>query len=131
MKNGDKIPIIKYFFKIGYFLQKYIVTSEPTDIQLNAAVEAMKKLLTLEEEFNKTPMQKLIDALPQNIGDIKYHMLDAVYLHPLSEKVNENGIAHIWQSYTGQRNGIFAVEHYTSYTSSDYDYFLAEPAKDA
>lgn len=37
-------PVINILFKLGYFLQEHIFTLEPTDIQLNQAIETFKLL---------------------------------------------------------------------------------------
>jgi len=48
IKNGDRLPVIKLFFKLGYFCQQRFFTREPSDAQLRAAIDAMKKLTELQ-----------------------------------------------------------------------------------
>lgn len=54
-------PIIRFIFKLGYAFQKYVVTSEPTDFQLNQAIEAFK--LLEEAETGKIPENELQELL--------------------------------------------------------------------
>jgi len=49
LEGGDKLPIIKYFFKAGYWCQEKLFTREPTDEQLLAAIATAKVLVKLEE----------------------------------------------------------------------------------
>lgn len=37
-------PVLRWIFKLGYLFQKYIFTREPSDFQLNQAIEAFKIL---------------------------------------------------------------------------------------
>lgn len=48
LDKGDEYPVIRLFFKFGYWCQQKIFTREPTDFQLEAAVDTMKKLLEAE-----------------------------------------------------------------------------------
>ena len=48
IENGDKLPIIKVFYRFGYWCQGKLFTSEPTDLHLVAAIETLKKLIELE-----------------------------------------------------------------------------------
>jgi len=50
LKNGEKIPIINLLLKIGNWFQEKLFTSEPTDKQLLAAIDTVKKLIALEEQ---------------------------------------------------------------------------------
>ena len=50
LKNGDKIPVLKLFFKLGHWCQQRLFTKEPTDIQLIASIETINKLIELEFE---------------------------------------------------------------------------------
>ena len=50
IKNGDKLPVIKLFFKLGYWCQQRIFTREPSDIQLLASIDAMNKLIEMQTE---------------------------------------------------------------------------------
>ena len=52
LNNSSKLPVLKYFYKVGGFLQKYIVTREPSDEQLEEAIRAMKLLLEVENNLN-------------------------------------------------------------------------------
>ena len=47
--NGDRIPVISAFYRLGYLLQQHLFTSEPTDIQLSAAIETLGRLVELEK----------------------------------------------------------------------------------
>jgi len=49
LENGSKLPIIKYFFKAGYWCQEKLFTREPTDEQLIAAIDTVGVLVRLEE----------------------------------------------------------------------------------
>jgi len=44
LKNGEKVPVIKWFIKLGGFFQQKLFTAEPTDDQILAAIETIKKL---------------------------------------------------------------------------------------
>ena len=46
--DGDKKPVLKYFYKVSFWVQKYVFTKEPEDIQLQAAILAMQVLVDLE-----------------------------------------------------------------------------------
>jgi len=48
INNGDKRPIVKYFHRVGFWLQQNLFTIEPTDAQLQAAISAMHVLVGLE-----------------------------------------------------------------------------------
>ncbi|MCL2047036.1 MAG: DUF1385 domain-containing protein [Oscillospiraceae bacterium] len=48
MKKGHELPIIKLFYKFGYFCQEKLFTTEPDDAQLLAAIATMERLLELE-----------------------------------------------------------------------------------
>ena len=50
VNDGEKKPIIKYFYKTGMWLQKNLFTIEPTDQQLQAAISTMKVLIELEAD---------------------------------------------------------------------------------
>ena len=45
LENGDRLPVIKIFFKFGGWCQQHIFTMEPTDAQILASIETMKKLI--------------------------------------------------------------------------------------
>jgi len=47
LDRGEKLPVIKWLFKLGGFFQQKLLTAEPTDAQLLAAIETMKKLKSL------------------------------------------------------------------------------------
>jgi len=49
LTNGDKMPVIKWFFKFGYWCQQHLFTREPSDIQILASIGAMKKLVELSK----------------------------------------------------------------------------------
>jgi len=49
IENGDKILILKPFFKIGSWFQQYLFTREPTDEQIIASIATVNKLIELEE----------------------------------------------------------------------------------
>ena len=49
LENGSELPIIKYFFKAGYWCQEKLFTREPTDEQLLAAIDTAEVLIKLEE----------------------------------------------------------------------------------
>lgn len=54
-------PIIRFIFKLGYAFQKYVVTSEPTDFQLNQAIEAFKLLEEAETgKISENELQELL-----------------------------------------------------------------------
>jgi len=48
LENGDKYPVIKWFFNFGHICQQKLFTSEPTDEQINASIETINKLIELE-----------------------------------------------------------------------------------
>jgi len=48
LDNGENIPVIKLFFKLGGLFQHYLFTREPDDVQLSAAIETVKVLVDLE-----------------------------------------------------------------------------------
>ena len=50
LNKGDKYPLLKIFFKFGYFCQEKFLTKEPTDIQINASIIAFKKLIELNKK---------------------------------------------------------------------------------
>ena len=47
-RNGDNLPVTKHFFKLGYWCQEKLFTSEPSDEQLISTINALKKLLEKE-----------------------------------------------------------------------------------
>ena len=51
--GGDRLPVLSWLFKLGYFLQKHLFTAEPTDSQLAAAVAAVKTLAEAEKAAGK------------------------------------------------------------------------------
>ena len=51
--DGDKKPVLKHFYQVSFWLQKYVLTKEPDDIQLQAAILAMQRLVDLERAENK------------------------------------------------------------------------------
>ena len=57
LEKGDKMPIIRIFFKLGYFCQQKLFTREPSDIQLTASIDTLNKLIELECETE-------VDAVP-------------------------------------------------------------------
>jgi len=50
LRNGDRYPVIKVFFKLGQFCQQRLFTKEPTDIQITASIETVNKLIELESK---------------------------------------------------------------------------------
>ena len=50
LKSGDKIPVLKMFFRFGHWCQQRIFTIEPTDLQLVASIETINKLIEIELE---------------------------------------------------------------------------------
>ena len=50
LENGDKYPIIKLFFMFGQWCQQKVFTREPTDNQIIASIETLKKLIELENQ---------------------------------------------------------------------------------
>ena len=55
-------PIINIIFKLGYMFQNYVVTSEPTNMQLKRAIEAFKILEKAEnDKFTENEIQDLLN----------------------------------------------------------------------
>jgi len=50
LEKGDELPIIKVFYKVGFWCQQHLFTSEPTDRQIEVSIDTMKKLIALENE---------------------------------------------------------------------------------
>lgn len=48
---GYKIPIIKYFYKLGLLLQKYLTTAEPDKEQIEVGIACINKLLEESEIY--------------------------------------------------------------------------------
>ena len=53
IENGDKKPILKYLYRVGFWLQQKIFTAEPDDAQLLAAISAVKTLVGLEQAIEE------------------------------------------------------------------------------
>jgi len=51
--DGDNKPILKYFYRISFWLQERFYTTEPEDFQLQAAISAVKVLIDLENNEEK------------------------------------------------------------------------------
>ena len=49
LEKGDGLPVVKLFFKLGYWCQQHIFTLEPKDDQITASIEAMNKLIGLQK----------------------------------------------------------------------------------
>ena len=47
IKNGPQKPVLKYLYRFSMFIQKHVVTKEPTDNQVECAKLAMLALLEL------------------------------------------------------------------------------------
>lgn len=56
-----KTPVICWFFKLGYWFQEHVCTSEPSDVQLNQAIEAF--VLLEKAETDQIPEDKLQELL--------------------------------------------------------------------
>lgn len=57
-------PIICYLFKIGYWLQEHILTREPTEQQLNQAIEAFRLLEQAETgQISENEIQNLLKGV--------------------------------------------------------------------
>lgn len=52
MKKGDQLPVIKLFYKFGYWCQQKIFTREPSDLQILASIDTMKQLIALQNSDN-------------------------------------------------------------------------------
>ena len=50
LENGDKYPVITVFFRFGQWCQQKLFTREPTDKQIIASIETLKKLIDLESQ---------------------------------------------------------------------------------
>ena len=48
LDNGDSIPVIKLFFKLGQWCQHRIFTREPSDNQIIASIDTLQTLINLE-----------------------------------------------------------------------------------
>ena len=48
LENGEKYPIIKVFFRFGHWCQEKLFTKEPSDIQIIASIDAINRLIELE-----------------------------------------------------------------------------------
>ena len=48
LKNGDRLPVLKVFFRLGQWCQQRLFTKEPTDIQIIASIETINTLIDLE-----------------------------------------------------------------------------------
>lgn len=48
ISDGEKLPVLKPFFKLGNWCQQHIFTREPTDAQILASIDAMKSLIELQ-----------------------------------------------------------------------------------
>lgn len=48
IKDGDKKPVLKYVYRVGYFVQRHIVTREPEDFRLRGAADAVNLLVRAE-----------------------------------------------------------------------------------
>jgi uncharacterized protein YqhQ len=46
--NGDTKPILKYFYRVSFWLQDKFLTKEPEEYQLKVAITAIKELVDLE-----------------------------------------------------------------------------------
>lgn len=49
INNGENLPVIKWFYKFGKFVQEKIVTKEPTDEMIKSSIIALEKLIELEK----------------------------------------------------------------------------------
>jgi len=54
IEKGDQLPVIKLFYKFGYWCQQKIFTREPTDLQIMASIDTMKKLIELQNSTDCT-----------------------------------------------------------------------------
>jgi len=50
LKNGERLPIVKWFFRFGGFCQQNLFTAEPTDGQILATIDTLKKLVPAGEK---------------------------------------------------------------------------------
>ena len=46
--KGDKLPLFKYIYKIGYWCQQKLFTLEPSDVQIKTFIGTLNVLLELE-----------------------------------------------------------------------------------
>jgi uncharacterized protein YqhQ len=53
LKNGDKLPVISLFYKLGYILQQHVFTLEPSDFQIRVSIQAISRLIELERTGKK------------------------------------------------------------------------------
>lgn len=53
IKNGENLPVIRYFYKVGKVLQEKFTTKEPTDEMILNSIVAINILIGLEEEAIK------------------------------------------------------------------------------
>ena len=49
--EGDKYPVLNLFFKFGYWCQHNLFTKEPSDIQITASVDTIKRIIELENNI--------------------------------------------------------------------------------
>jgi uncharacterized protein YqhQ len=49
LDKGDTYPVARLFFKFGYFCQQKFFTKEPSDLQIIAAIDTIKKIMDLEK----------------------------------------------------------------------------------
>ena len=49
LENGKDLPILKHFFRVGFWFQDRLFTLEPSDAQLSASMETLKVLVDLEQ----------------------------------------------------------------------------------
>ena len=49
LDNGERLPVIKLFFKLGYWCQEHMFTLEPTDAQIVASIDTIKMLVARQE----------------------------------------------------------------------------------
>ena len=55
LEDGDKLFVLKWFFKLGGWCQQHLSTEEPTDLQIMASIATVKKLLSLQDKIHKIP----------------------------------------------------------------------------
>jgi uncharacterized protein YqhQ len=48
LENGDKLPVLRIVFKLGYWFQHNLFTIEPTNAQLSASIETINRLIELD-----------------------------------------------------------------------------------
>jgi len=56
LEDGDRLPIIKMLFKVGYLCQQKLFTIEPTDVQIKASIDTLNQLIALENKEIRSPI---------------------------------------------------------------------------